>query len=326
MTNPLNVLHYNREDNMNDKRKIITDILGSYRRAGDEHLYHCPFCKHHKKKMSVNFSINSYKCWVCDARGKNIYRLVRKFGNYQQRQKYLELQGRLDLTEFEDIFKEINDVETIQKIDLPLEFISLCNKHLPLHSQTPMEYLRRRGIDKSQILKWKMGYCKEGRYSGRIIIPSINNNGDCDYFIARSYVGHGRRYLNPTCSRDIVFNSLMVDWDEPVVLVEGVFDAIVVGDNAIPILGSTLREDSRLFQALAIHDTPIYVALDPDAEKKAQWIIKSLLKYDLEVKKINLEEYEDIGSMSKEIFLEKLNKAEEVDGDMYFLEKQLRSL
>ena len=311
---------------MNDKRKIVTDVLGSYRRSGDEHLYSCPFCKHHKKKMSVNFSINSFKCWVCDARGKNIYRLVRKFGNYQQRQKYLELQGRLDLTEFEDIFKEINEEETIQKIDLPLEFISLCNRHLPLHSQSPLEYLKSRRIGKSEILKWKIGYCKEGRYSGRIIIPSINNNGDCDYFIARSYVGHGRRYLNPSCSRDIVFNSLMVDWDEPVVLVEGVFDAIVVGDNAIPILGSTLREDSLLFQALAIHDTPVYVALDPDAEKKAQWIIRSLMKYDLEVKKINLEEYEDIGSMSRQVFLEKLNQAEEVDGDMYFLEKQLKSI
>ena len=102
---------------MNDKRKIVTDILGSYRRAGDEHLYSCPFCKHHKKKMSVNFSINSFKCWVCDARGKNIYRLVRKFGNYKQRQKYLDLQGKLDLSEFEDIFKEINEEETIQKID-----------------------------------------------------------------------------------------------------------------------------------------------------------------------------------------------------------------
>jgi len=263
---------------------------------------------------------------VCDARGKNIYRLVRKFGNYQQRQKYLDLQGRLDLTEFEDIFREINEEETIQKIDLPSEFISLCNRHLPLSSQTPLDYLRKRNVGKSEILKWKIGYCKRGHYAGRIIIPSINNDGDCDYFIARSYVGHGRRYLNPPCSRDIVFNSLMVDWDEPVVLVEGVFDAIVVGDNAIPILGSTLREDSRLFQALAIHDTPIYVALDSDAEKKAQWIIMSLMKYDLEVKKINLEHYEDIGSMSKQVFLEKLNQAEEVDGDMYFLEKELRNL
>ena len=189
-----------------------------------------------------------------------------------------------------------------------------------------MEYLKSRGLNKNEVLKWKIGYCKEGRYAGRIVIPSINNDGDCNYFIARSYVGHGRRYLNPPCGRDIIFNSLMVDWDEPVVLVEGVFDAIVIGDNAIPILGSTLREDSRLFQALAIHDTPIFVALDPDAEKKAQWIIRSCLKYDLEVKKINLEDYEDIGSMSREVFLEKLKTAEDVDGDMYWLEKQLRNL
>ncbi len=30
--------------------------------------------------------------------------------------------------------------------------------------------------------------------------------------------------------------------------------------------------------------------------------------------------------MSREVFLEKLNQAEEVDGDMYFLEKQLRNI
>ena len=50
------------------------------------------------------------------------------------------------------------------------------------------------------------------------------------------------------------------------------------------------------------------------------------MKYDLEVKKINLEHYEDIGSMSRQVFLEKLNLAEEIDSDMYFLEKQLRNI
>ena len=311
---------------MNDKRKIVTDILGSYRRAGDEHLYSCPFCNHHKKKMSVNFSINSFKCWVCDARGKNIYRLVRKFGNYQQRQKYLELQGRLDLTEFDDIFNELNDVEEKQRVDLPPEFVSLCNKHLPLKSQTALEYLRGRGIGKGEILKWKMGYCSKGKYGGRVIIPSFNNDGSCNYFIARSYVGHSRRYLNPPCGRDIIFNELNIDWDEPVIIVEGVYDAIVAGDNAIPILGSTLREDSKLFQAIAIHDTPVYIALDPDAEKKAQWMIRSLKKYDLEIKKLNIGSYEDIGSMSPEVFQGKLKTAEDVDDDLYWLEKQLRNL
>ena len=89
-----------------------------------------------------------------------------------------------------------------------------------------------------------------------------------------------------------------IDWDEPIVLVEGVFDAIAAGENAIPILGSTLREQSRLFQAIAIHDTPVYMALDHDAEKKAEWIIKSLLKYDLEVFKVPIDEA-DVGEMEE---------------------------
>ena len=279
-----------------------------------------------EKDVGQLFDQLSYKCWVCDARGKNIYRLVRKFGNYQQRQKYLELQGRLDLSEFDDLFNKLNNIEETQTIELPEQFVSLCNRHLPIGSKDPIEYLKSRGIYHKDILKWKIGYCQGGKYGGRIIIPSLNDNGDCNYFVARSYVGHHRRYLNPPCGRDIIFNELNVDWDEPIILVEGVFDAIVAGENAIPILGSTLREDSKLFQAIAIHDTPVYIALDPDAEKKAQWIIRSLMKYDLEIKKLNIGTYEDIGSMSQDVFQRKLQNAEDVDGDLYFLEKQLRNL
>ena len=76
------------------------------------------------------------------------------------------------------------------------------------------------------------------------------------------------KYLNPPASKNIVFNHLYVDWDSDVVLVEGVFDAIRAGTNAIPILGSSLNEDSVLFQEIIKNDATIYVALDPDAEKK----------------------------------------------------------
>ena len=48
-----------------------------------------------------------------------------------------------------------------------------------------------------------------------------------------------------------MFNEFYVDWDE-VVLVEGV-DAIIAGFNAILILGSTLRENSRLFQQIVLN-------------------------------------------------------------------------
>ena len=308
-----------------DKRKIVTQILGSYWQKGDEHLYHCPYCGHHKKKMSINFANGYWKCWVCDTRGKNIYRIVRKFGNYQQRQKYRELQGLVDLSDFEEMFKEYNNIQEKQILDMPEGFVSLCNKDLPMDSTDAFRYLSSRGIGRREILKWKIGYCKEGRYAGRIIIPSFDIEGDLNYFIARSYVGHTRRYLNPPADRDLVFNELNIDWDEPVVLVEGVFDAIAAGNNAIPILGSTLREGSRLFQAIAIHDTPVYMALDYDAEKKAEWIIKSMLKYDLEVHKVPIDEA-DVSEMGEKEFKERLTCSREIKSDMYFFEKVLQNI
>ena len=308
------------------KKKIITDILGHYNRRGDEHLYHCPFCDHHKRKLSVNFEKGYFKCWVCDTRGKNLYRIVRKFGTYEQRQKWLELDGRLDLSEFDKMFAALNEEEQEQVIDLPDEFISLCNKHLPRSSKVAFDYLQSRGVTKKDILRWKGGYCDKGRYSGRIVIPSFNNNGFVNYYIARSYVGHRKRYLNPPCGRDIVFNELYMDWDEPVTLVEGVFDAIVAGDNSIPLLGSTLREDSKLFQAIVLNDVPVYLGLDPDADKKTRHMIKSMLKYDIEIYNINLDGCEDIGSMIRQDFIDRRDDARIIDHDEFFLIDELRRI
>ena len=311
---------------MEEKLKIIHNILGSSYKSRDEYLFTCPFCNHHKKKLSVNFAKGYWKCWICDSRGKNIYRLVRKYGTYQQRQKWLELEGRLDLNEFDNIFAEMNEKIEEVTIDLPSEFVSLCNKRLPRSSQKPLAYLQQRGITREQILKWKIGYCPEGRYGGRIIIPSFNSDGNVNYFIARSYVGHQRKYLNPRANKDIIFNQLSVDWDSPVTLVEGVFDAIVAGENAIPILGSTLRNTTKLFQAIAINDTPVYLALDEDAKKKTGQIIKNMLEYDIELFNVDTSGCEDVGSMTNQVFNERKQKAETVDYDNFFLFNALRAL
>ena len=311
---------------MEEKLRIVTEILGDYRRSSNEFLFHCPFCNHHKKKMSLNFAVNAWKCWVCDTRGKNIYRLVRKFGTYQQRQKWLDLDGRLDLSEFDKLFMELNDIEEIQTTDLPLEFISLNNEHLPRHSQAPLRYLYSRGLSKKDILLWKIGYCREGQYGGRIIIPSFNNNGDCNYFVSRSYVGHRKKYLNPPVEKDIIFNELYIDWDEPIVLVEGVFDAIVIGQNAIPILGATLREEAKLFHAITIHDSPVYLALDADAEYKQRYILRMFKKYDVDVKVIDTTGCEDVGSMTNEEFQKRKSHAKEPDMDEVLFLNQLRKI
>ena len=55
------------------KISIVKEILGEPQRSGNEYLFYCVFCKHHKKKLSLNLDKNKYKCWICDAAGYLMY-------------------------------------------------------------------------------------------------------------------------------------------------------------------------------------------------------------------------------------------------------------
>ena len=107
------------------------------------------------------------------------------------------------------------------------------------------------------------------------------------------------------------------------IVVEGAFDAIVSGPNAVPILGSNLRENSKLFQEIVKHDTPIYIALDPDMEKKAIFLINSLLAYGVELYKVEISPYDDVGEMTKEEFQKRKNQATQFNPENLLFYKML---
>ena len=304
--------------NKKEAQKILYETLGHYADKGSELLFACPSCDHHKRKFSVNLDKNAYKCWVCDYHGRSIRRLVRRFGSYIQLQKWDRISHRTDLERFDELFMEGVPGEGKTTVQLPEEFISLCSDKIPATGTYAYRYLNSRGITKADILKWKIGYCFSGEYRNRIIIPSFDDDGDCSYFIARSYTGDSYKYKNPRSSKDIVFNELFINWNEDLTIVEGVFDALVAG-NAVPILGSTLRSGSDLLRKIVYNDTPIYIAMDPDAAKKERRIIKMLLEYDIELYKIDVTGYEDVGSMPKDVFRERKNNASFIDRDNYLL-------
>ena len=308
-----------------EKLRIIASCLGSYRMSGDEVLFHCPFCKHHKPKMSVNITSNVYKCWICDARGKNLRRLVRKFSNYAMLAEWDRISGRHDVNDFDNIFAEEDDDIIVQRVSLPEEFQTLTSDTPSRAAHPALNYLKARGITKSEILKWKIGYCSSGEYARRIIIPSFDTEGYVNYFIARSYDGAWLRYKNPQASRDIVFNELYLDWDKDVVLVEGVFDAIVAG-NAVPLLGSILNSNTGLFARIVEESPVVYLALDSDAADKERKIIKKLLQYDVDVFKINTAGIEDIGAITKEQFEERKQSAIRVEDQGYLLSDAVSSI
>lgn len=286
---------------MNEKLSILHNILGKSYKSNEEHLFACPYCGHHKNKFSVNVEKNVYKCWICDARGKNLLRVIRRFGSFSQQERWKELSGhREDLGEFDRLFEvEVVVEQREQVLEMPQGFRSLTRGLGDKSSLRALKYLSERGIDKYDILKWKMGFTTEGPFRNRIIIPSFNQGGDLNYFIARTFSDDYRRYMNPPVSRNIIFNELYVDFEEEVTIVEGVFDAIKA-HNAVPILGSTIRETSKLFRKIVNNDTPVLLALDPDARKKSEAIKRLFLKYGIEVREVEYTDERDIGDMSKE--------------------------
>lgn len=296
---------------MEEKLSIITGFLGKSYKSNNEHLFQCPFCKHHKRKFSVNIQRGVYKCWICDQKGRNLYRLVRKFGSQKDREAWKAFSGdKADLNDFENLFEEEGEDNFEQIVEMPPNFHTLTGN---VHFRVPLRYLEKRGITRKDILKWKIGFCSDGPFKGRIIIPSFNENGDLNYFIARTFTDEYRRYKNPPVSRDIVFNELYVDFDKEVMIVEGAFDA-VKADNAVPILGSTIRETSRLFKKIVQNNTPVLLALDPDAKYKANNIKRLFFKYGIEVRELQYDDERDVGDMSKKE-VEKLSQEAPIIGE-----------
>jgi len=294
--------------------KIIKDFLGSHYKSKDEYLFYCPKCKHHKKKLSLNFDKNVFKCWICDYIGKDIGRLVYSYGTSENKRQWKVIAGVVD-------FSELDEKEEKLTVKLPEEFITLTGKKVKPLSIPARKYLKERNLIRSDLVWWKIGYCPDGEFEKRIIIPSFDLSGSVDYFIARSYTsGSWQKYKNPPSEKDFIFNELYLDWNRDVVIVEGVFDAMVAG-NAIPLLGSTLRENSYVFQKILDNCQEIYIALDTDAAEKELKIGKLFMSYGVDVYRIDTSGFGDIGEMDKETFQTRKKTASFLSLDNYLVEK-----
>ena len=259
-----------------------------------------------------------FKCWICDYSGTKISSLIRRFApSYYTDWKTLT--GEIDISKYDSIFKE-NDSSPPQVIDLPENFQTLTGRKTKLKTRA-LQYLYSRGFTDRDVLTWKIGFCDYGEYQGRIIIPSFDEDGNVNFFVARSYTDDWMKYKNPKVSKDIIFNEINVDWSEDVILTEGVFDAMKC-QNAVPLLGSTLRENSILFQKICEFKPNIYLALDEDAKAKEFGIAKKLREYGIKVMSISISGYSDIGEMPQEVVTERKLNADIVS-DLDYLHYKL---
>ena len=81
-----------------------------------------------------------------------------------------------------------------------------------------------------------------------------------------------------------------------------------------------------MFQAIVLNDTPVYLAMDSDAKKKQEQMIRTMFKYDIEMRIIDTRNVEDVGSMSKDQFLNRFSRAYEPDIDEINFFNQLAAI
>jgi hypothetical protein len=67
------------------------------------------------------------------------------------------------------------------------------------------------------------------------------------------------KYKNPPISKDIVPFELFINWSSPLILVEGMFDALAVKRNAIPLLGKHIQK--ALMKKIVTSEVKKYILL-----------------------------------------------------------------
>jgi DNA primase len=265
---------------------LVNSVLGSGKRtARGNQSYTCPFCHHHKPKLEVNFTENSqgnnpWACWTCGKKGKTI--------------KSLFKQVKVDASYFQELGKLVKNVSTddigeVKQniLELPKEFQTFIDNK-DIMARHALAYLKKRNISKQDILKYNIGYCNSGQFSNMIVIPSYDNNGKLNYFTARSFEKDPyTKYRNPETSRDIIPFELFINWDLPIILCEGPFDAMAIKRNVIPLFGKNIQP-TLMKKLVESKVQKIYIALDNDAMKQALGFCEQLLDIGKEVYLVEL--------------------------------------
>lgn len=260
--------------------ELLRDVLGKehqhYASKG-QISFDCPVCALEKGldkgdgkgNLEINYGKHVYKCWACgETNGTHgtLGKLFDLFASKKQKRVY-------DLIKPEELQQE--DKKKV-RIRLPEGYTTFKDSNsIFIPHKEAINYLTSRGVSEQMIEKYKIGYTVKGDFAYRIIVPSFNKEGYLNYFIARAWTKKRMKYKNPSYSKDdIIFNESLINWNEDLYLVEGVFDSFFL-NNSIPMLGKSMSH--ILFEKI-YNDAKknVIVCVDGDAWKDGLKIYNEL--------------------------------------------------
>ena len=254
---------------------------------------------------------NPWECWVCQTKGRTIRSLLKQLNTPKDQAalilKYLPKGSEIEYT-------------GTSIVELPKEYQRLDEAtNTSVVANLVKKYLYDRGLTDNDFIKYGIGYCTSGEYGGRVILPSYSGSNRLNYFVGRSFDGNYFKYKNPESSKDIIFYENLINWDCPIILCEGVFDAIAIRRNAIPILGKSISNELWR-KILTSKLTDIYIALDLDAQDAALKMAEKFIAAGFRVFLIELPG-KDPSEMGFQDFTKLVQNAIELDFSKIMLQK-----
>lgn len=266
-----------------DKIQLLESVLGKGHRANrDYYQFRCPFHEErHGPKLGISIGTGGWKCWACPAKGRSISGLFWKLNLSKDK-----IQIARDLWTEKQIYQR---VEQKSQLELPKEFKPLWESTGSFFYQKAKGYVESRGVTEADIIKHRLGYCESGKYANMIIFPSYSEDGFLTFWSGRSYLTDPQyKFTIPNeVEKDQVYDENLVNWSEPVIIVESKLDAIVVRRNAVPQYGKKIT--SSLKNKIIAEETPkIIFCLDGDALTDAIAQSEYFIKQGIECWKVQL--------------------------------------
>lgn len=262
---------------MSGRRGAAADILvlGSLVGVRPNHQgwlrVRCPFCPMEYGKadrgtsLAVRPGTGAYVCFRCHAR------------------------GRVDpamLTAHDVAGGSTPPVEEAPYLGPPEGYVPLWDRAgmTSVFLEGAREFLTGRGIGAGLWERAGIGACVSGYYSGRVVVPVRRPGGEWAGWVGRLWASGSHAAGNYAYPRGMkrgerLYNGEVLDHvsDIPVVVVEGVLDAIYCGlDSSVAVLGSPSNSH---YDLLRRSRRPVCVVLDGDAWR-AGWALAYKLQLD----------------------------------------------
>lgn len=259
----------------------IDDSL-RYTGNGREVHFNCPNCTDRRHRMYVNLNTGAVYCHNCGFKGNFVSLIALVTGSSYEQSKRIysgiesapRLEGAVTPDRITGLLIGNEVIPQKRAIPLPREYSPIDTDNPGIVEGRALDYLHSRGITDDQMTRYHMGFCADGPYYDRVIIP-ITENGSLRFWVARAISpGARRKEMSPSnephqiSKSEVVFNiDRAASRYHAAVISEGIFDALSWGDIGVSLLGKRLY-DAQIPVISRYRDSlynGIYIALDADA-------------------------------------------------------------